>query len=731
MQRNHCAVSLVLHSRAFFSCLRCSPSLLLEEKLCFPIMPPRGVIYRPRALQPSSSLSADAPLDPESTPVSFSSSPSAIPTATVSKAPTIIPSFILTKQQLVPAKKISPPVRSRTSSTSNESTNDVKGKSPSVSDTPPHSSKSATLLSQSVPSSSSVAARQAKSPSFVGRHGGGGSHRHSRVREPFLGASALSGQHHQLVWKSVNSNLPSPKKSETEGEYARVKGARKTGSSLTAVATLRDKEDTDKGRASPSPKKGDGGGGSSRELREQEREEEDHHSKGRLSSSEKKKESSIYPELPPNSEGRREEETKTKRSDLGVDGSGSRDRSGGEGKVPADIQASAPDGVHAITQTYKSKSETKVVVRLLPPSVTEEDLLALLSDSSLKEKIAWSRFFSGRQGDVGGDKPSRNSVWYLNFSTAQDANDFIQFFHGKPFVDERHNTYKAVARLAPYQKTPRKKPTDKREGTLEDASVYVDFLEKLKNGQLDEPPPPSPGTEELEVIKDDDGVVLSSLVLAMRQKYGVKTLVQGKPYTLATWRKRFCLQSLEGEGDGSEEEEESAVANPRPVPTSSKKGKSERGKGKKISHHRDGSEAGEKRERGQRDPRERTSGTGPGFVFYAPRPIVDKPSHAESTDHQRWGASSAEKTRSPTETTSDSRRVNRGEGDRDSNSHNVSVRVMSRALLGIQKRPQAGGGGEDGDDHRNMSAGSHAAAGATERRQGQNENGRRREGKRG
>lgn len=73
---------------------------------------------------------------------------------------------------------------------------------------------------------------------------------------------------------------------------------------------------------------------------------------------------------------------------------------------------------------------------------------------------------------------------------------------------------------------------------------------------------------------------------------------------------------------------------------------------------------------------------------------------------------------------------NRGEGDRDSSSHNVSVRVMSRALLGIQKRPQGAGGGED-RDHRNMSADSHAAAGRTERRQGPNENGRRREEKRG
>lgn len=285
--------------------------------------------------------------------MSFSST---LPAATVSKAPAIIPSFILTKQQLVPAKKISPPVRSLSRSTSNESTSDTKGK-PSVIDTP-RSSKSPNLLPESVSSSpSSVSARQAKSPSSsLGRHAGGGNHRHGqgRVREPFLGASALSGQHHQMVWKTVSSSLPSPKKPETEGEH-RVKSARKTSSSLTPVATTRD-EQTDKGRASPSPEQG---GEPSREVKGQEREEEDN-LKGRFSSSgkKKKKESSVHHELPPDSEGRREEETtKRERRDL-VDGSGSLDRSA-EGKVPSDIQASAPDGVHAITQTYKSKSETK------------------------------------------------------------------------------------------------------------------------------------------------------------------------------------------------------------------------------------------------------------------------------------------------------------------------------------------------------------------------------------
>lgn len=34
------------------------------------------------------------------------------------------------------------------------------------------------------------------------------------------------------------------------------------------------------------------------------------------------------------------------------------------------------------------------------------------------------------------------------------------------------------------------------------ASVYVEFLEKLNSGAPEEPPPPAPGTEELEVVVD-------------------------------------------------------------------------------------------------------------------------------------------------------------------------------------------------------------------------------------
>ncbi|PFH33672.1 Smg-4/UPF3 family protein [Besnoitia besnoiti] len=203
------------------------------------------------------------------------------------------------------------------------------------------------------------------------------------------------------------------------------------------------------------------------------------------------------------------------------------------------------ESVQATTETYKAKTKTKVVVRLLPPSIQEEELLALVADP-LKEKITWRRFFPGKQSKSGG-KTGRNSIWYLNFTTAADAEDFIKSFHGKPVVDERHNVFKAVVRLAPYQKVPRKTGPDRREGTLENDPVYVEFLQALAEGAADAPRLAPPGTEELETVVDDDGVVLSSLVLALREKYGVKTLVKGSPYTLSMWRRAVVGESSRDE----------------------------------------------------------------------------------------------------------------------------------------------------------------------------------------
>ncbi|CBZ55417.1 hypothetical protein NCLIV_058400 [Neospora caninum Liverpool] len=201
-------------------------------------------------------------------------------------------------------------------------------------------------------------------------------------------------------------------------------------------------------------------------------------------------------------------------------------------------EGATSENVQATTQAYKAKTKTKVAVRLLPPSVREEELFALVAES-VQEKIAWTRFVPGCQHKPG--ESSRNSTWYVNFAAEEDAEEFIKSFHGKAFVDERHNTFKAVARLAPYQKVPRKTGPDRREGTLANDSLYLDFLRALNDGTAFDPRAVPPGSEELEPVVDDDGITLSSLVLALREKYGVKTMVKGCPYTLAMWRRTFSV----------------------------------------------------------------------------------------------------------------------------------------------------------------------------------------------
>ncbi|EPT25711.1 Smg-4/UPF3 family protein [Toxoplasma gondii TgCatPRC2] len=310
------------------------------------------------------------------------------------------------------------------------------------------------------------------------------------------------------------------------------------------------------------------------------------------------------------------------------------------------------ENVQATTQAYKAKTKTKVVVRLLPPSAREEDLLELVA-APLQGKMSWTRFVPGRQQKS--DVPSRNSTWYVNFSTEEDADDFIKSFHGKVFVDERHNTFKAVARLAPYQKVPRKTGPDRREGSLAKDPLYVNFLQALKDGTAFESHAAPPGSEELETVVDDDGVTLSSLVLALREKYGVKTFVKGCPYTLAMWRRTFAVS-------GSEEEDLEA--------------------------------SGDRNEVERRDEKSAVRRRGKGSAKTA-RETQRTPAAASSVQTASGppGASGARSLRpgpSPSSTQSNSSDTSRSTAHQGTTGS--EARGVWRALLGIQKRPTTAGG---------------------------------------
>lgn len=128
----------------------------------------------------------------------------------------------------------------------------------------------------------------------------------------------------------------------------------------------------------------------------------------------------------------------------------------------------------------------KVVVRLLPPEITEEEFRKTVSDDKLA-LVKWSSFLAGKRYK-GEAKPSLNSRCYLQFEATAQAEEFISEYHGRKFIDAQGEEFRAVACFTPYQKVPRKLQKDPREGTIEEDSVYQEFIAALQEKAVFEAP---------------------------------------------------------------------------------------------------------------------------------------------------------------------------------------------------------------------------------------------------
>jgi len=114
----------------------------------------------------------------------------------------------------------------------------------------------------------------------------------------------------------------------------------------------------------------------------------------------------------------------------------------------------------------------KVIIRQLPTGLTEDIF-----------KNAMQRFLPHIDGFYfasGSNKHSTYSRAYINFKNSNLALEFIQFFDGHIFVDNKGIEHHAVTEFAPYQKMPKeKKKKDIRENTIESDPDYKQFLESL------------------------------------------------------------------------------------------------------------------------------------------------------------------------------------------------------------------------------------------------------------
>ncbi|XP_062098153.1 regulator of nonsense transcripts UPF3 isoform X2 [Humulus lupulus] len=117
-------------------------------------------------------------------------------------------------------------------------------------------------------------------------------------------------------------------------------------------------------------------------------------------------------------------------------------------------------------------SRTKVVVRHLPPSLSQSDLFQQINDR-FSGRYKWSCFRPGKISL----KHQRYSRAYIDFNRAEDVLEFAEFFDGHVFVNEKGVQYKTIVEYAPSQRVPKlSSRRDGREGTIIKDPDYLEFL---------------------------------------------------------------------------------------------------------------------------------------------------------------------------------------------------------------------------------------------------------------
>eukprot|EP00300_Choanocystis_sp_HF-7_P028664 c34498_g1_i1.p1 GENE.c34498_g1_i1~~c34498_g1_i1.p1 ORF type:complete len:216 (+),score=33.96 c34498_g1_i1:135-782(+) len=119
---------------------------------------------------------------------------------------------------------------------------------------------------------------------------------------------------------------------------------------------------------------------------------------------------------------------------------------------------------------------TKVVLRRLPPSLTEEQLR-----TRLQTVLPKTNYFSFTQGSLG-PNASLFSRACLNFLSAADAVEFGASFKGVTFLDEAGVVYPMSIEYAPFQRVPRSVPFQATvgNGSLDTDTLFLAFQDELR-----------------------------------------------------------------------------------------------------------------------------------------------------------------------------------------------------------------------------------------------------------
>ncbi|XP_076632794.1 UPF3 regulator of nonsense mediated mRNA decay [Colletes latitarsis] len=147
-----------------------------------------------------------------------------------------------------------------------------------------------------------------------------------------------------------------------------------------------------------------------------------------------------------------------------------------------EAQTSSPDvGKAKDSKKEKCRPMTKVVIRRLPPTMTQDQFLEQVSPLPENDYL----YFVKADMSMGQFAFSRA---YINFVEQQDIFMFREKFDNYVFVDSKGTEYPAVVEFAPFQRLPKKRVGKKKDlkcGTIESDPYYVSFLESLKNQEAE------------------------------------------------------------------------------------------------------------------------------------------------------------------------------------------------------------------------------------------------------
>ncbi|KAM3967476.1 UPF3 regulator of nonsense mediated mRNA decay [Aphomia sociella] len=134
-------------------------------------------------------------------------------------------------------------------------------------------------------------------------------------------------------------------------------------------------------------------------------------------------------------------------------------------------------------KTKTQRPLTKLILRRLPPTMTEEAFLEQVSPIPEHDHF----YFAKPDPSLGHNIYSRA---YINFVNVEDIYLFRDKFDGYIFLDEKGVEYVGIVEYAPFQRIPKKKKKkDPKCGTIESDPIYQEFLENLNKDQETENQP--------------------------------------------------------------------------------------------------------------------------------------------------------------------------------------------------------------------------------------------------